>query len=217
MKASDEPARMERRTAIQWMLSAAATLALPGRPAAEAAVTPIPANISGYGTDPSMVRIYKPGDVWPLTFSVRERRAAVALCDVILPADDSSPAASGVGVPDFLDEWVSAPYPAQEGDRRVVLQGLKWMDEEAQCRFQEDFADLSAKRQNEICEDLARPSPAKTELKMAASFFKRYRDLTLGAYYTTPEGMKAADYVGNVPLAAFSGPPEEALRHVGLA
>lgn len=217
MKASNEPGGIERRTAIQWMFSAAATLALPGQPTADGAAPLKSATISGYGTDPSMVRIYKPGDVWPLTFSARERRTAVALCDVILPADDSSPAASEVGVPDFLDEWVSSPYPAQEGDRRVVLQGLKWIDEESQRRFQKDFADLSAQQQNGICEELARPSTAKTELKAAASFFKRYRDLTLGAYYTAPEGMKTAGYAGNVPLAAFQGPPQEALRHVGLA
>ena len=164
-----------------------------------------------------MVRIYQPGDVWPLTFNVRERRVAAALCDVIVPADEGSPSASSVGVPEFLDEWVSAPYSAQQSDRRPLLEGLAWMDAEAGRRFQSEFADLDKQRQVEICEDLARPEKLRADLKSAASFFKRYRVLTLGAYYTTPEGMKAVGYVGNVPLAAFSGPPVEALRHVGLA
>ncbi len=208
---------MERRTAIQWMLSVAATLALPDPRAADAAALSPPATGAGYGADPSMVRIYKPGDVWPLTFNARERRVAAALCDAIIPADELSPAASFVGVPEFLDEWVSAPYAAQQSDRRPLLEGLAWIDAEAKHRFQSEFAELDALRQAEICGDLARPDKARADLKSAASFFKRYRDLTLGAYYTTPEGMKAAGYVGNVPLVAFSGPPEEALRHVGLA
>jgi hypothetical protein len=208
---------MERRTALQWMLSVAATLALPDPRTADAAAPAAAPAGAGYGTDPSMVRIYKPGDVWPLTFNARQQRVASALCDVIVPADEFSPAASGVGVPEFLDEWVSAPYPAQQGDRRIVLEGLAWMDAESKRRFQLEFAELDDQRRGEICGDLARPDKTKAGLKTAAAFFKRYRDLTLGAYYTTPEGMKAAGYAGNVPLAAFSGPPQEALRHVGLA
>mgnify|MGYP000255188437 CR=1 FL=1 len=60
----------------------------------------------------------------------------------------------------------------------------------------------------------AKPLPA---FKKAATFFKRFRDLTAGGYYTTPEGMKAIGYVGNMPSGAFEGPPIEALKHVGLA
>jgi len=49
---------------------------------------------------------------------------------MIIPADNASPGASAEGVPDFIDEWISSPYPAQAGDRRLVLDGLKWIDEE---------------------------------------------------------------------------------------
>jgi len=35
----------------------------------------------GYGLDPSMVKVYQPGDVWPLTFTDAQRRTARALCD----------------------------------------------------------------------------------------------------------------------------------------
>jgi hypothetical protein len=202
---------MDRRKAMQWMLSATATLAVRD-PNAFGADDLIKAK--GYGPDPSMVTIYKPGDVWPLTLTEPQRRTARALCDVIIPADDTSPSASAVGVPDFIDEWVSSPYPAQAGDRRIILDGLKWIDEEAMRRFQKTFADLTLERQTAICDDLA---SAKPKGKKAASFFKRFRDLTAGGYYTTPEGMKAIGYVGNVPSATFDGPPVEALKHVGLA
>ena len=211
MSADDDLPRMDRRKALQWMLSATATMAVRDQ-AVFAADAPIKAK--GYGPDPSMVTIYKPGDVWPLTFNEPQRRTARALCDVIIPADDASPAASAVGVPDFIDEWISSPYPAQAGDRRTILDGLKWIDDEAMRRFQKPFADLTLDQQTAICEDLA---SAKSKDKKAATFFKRYRDLTAGGYFTTPEGMKAIGYVGNMPSATFEGPPIEALKHVGLA
>ena len=55
------------------------------------------------------------------------------------------------------------------------------------------------------------------EFATASQFFKKFRDLTAGGYYTTPEGMKDIGYVGNVPLATFDGPPPEVLRKLGLA
>lgn len=206
--------RMDRRQAIQWMLTAAATVAVhdPDLFAADA-----PAKAKGYGPDPSMVKNYQPGDVWPLTFTDPQRRTARALCDVIIPADDSSPSASAVGVPDFLDEWISSPYPVQAGDRRIVLEGLQWIDEEARRRFTKPFAELTPEQQAAICNDLSHPAAAKPEHRSPAAFFKRYRDLTAGGYYTTPEGMAAIGYVGNKPSATFDGPPLEALKHVGLA
>jgi hypothetical protein len=164
-----------------------------------------------------MVKIYRPGDVWPLTFTPAQRRAAVALCDVILPADEESPSASAVGVPDFLDEWISAPYPAQAADRPMILAGLAWLDAEARRRFQADFADLAAAQQTAICDDLCDPARARPEHRDGVKFFKKFRDLAAGGYYTTPAGMKAIGYFGNVPLPGFEGPPPEALRHVGLA
>ena len=78
------------------------------------------------------------------------------------------------------------------------------------------FDELSPGQQLALCTDLAASKP-KPELKKGAAFFKRFRDLTAGGYYTTPEGMKAIGYVGNVPSGSFEGPPIEALKHVGLA
>ncbi len=54
-----------------------------------------------YGTDPNLVRVYKPGDLWPLTFTSAQRATAAVLCDLIIPADAKSPSASSVGVVDF--------------------------------------------------------------------------------------------------------------------
>src|SRR4051812_44867342 len=100
MNTPDHLPRIDRRTAIQWMLAAAATVAardahLLAADSAGAAAIKAP----GYGPDPSMVKLYQPGDVWPLIFTEPQRHTVHALCDVIVPADDTSPSASAVGVP----------------------------------------------------------------------------------------------------------------------
>jgi hypothetical protein len=208
----NEPQRLDRREAIKWMLAATATVSLLnfrsfGAPASGAA---------GYGTDPDLMKNYQPGDLWPLTFTTEQRRAVTALCDVIIPADDKSPGASSLGVPDFIDEWISAPYPEQQADRKEILDGLAWLDQESEKRFGKVFAYLSDGQRHGICDDICYVPRAKHRFKAAARFFARFRNLTAGGFYTTPQGWKDIQYVGNVPLAKFDGPPPEVLKHLNL-
>ena len=209
------PTRMDRRSAIKWMLAATATISILERDSFAADARAVAAK--GYGTDPDLVKEYKPGDVWPLTMNDAQRRTAAALCDVIIPEDSKSPSASALHVHEFIDEWISAPYPDQAKDRPTVLEGLAWIDAEAQKRFGANFADLVRKQQALICDDICYVAKAKPEFQKAAQFFKRFRDLTAGGFYTTPEGMKDIGYVGNVPLPEFPGPPPEVLKKLGLA
>ena len=205
---------MDRRVAIKWMLTAAASLAVLNRDGLGADAPAVVAK--GYGTDPDLLKEYKPGDVWPLTFTDPQRRTAAALCDVIIPEDSKSPSASALHVHEFIDEWISAPYPDQAKDKPTVLDGLAWLDAEAQKRFQTNFADLVRKQQTLICDDICYTAKATPEFKKGAQFFKRFRDLTAGGFYTTPEGMKDIGYTGNVPLDKFAGPPPEVLKQLGL-
>ena len=213
-----DPFRIDRRTTIKWVIAAAASLPAIRRDAL--AGTPPPAVIKtaarGYGTDPDLTRIYAPGDLWPLTFTTAERNTATVLCDLILPADAQSPSASAVGVVDFIDEWISAPYSDNAGDRKVILEGLQWLDVEATRRFGHGFADSGGSDQVLVCDDICCLPKSDARLMPAALFFARYRDLTVGGFYTTPEGMRDLRYVGNVALARFDGPPAEVLRKVGL-
>jgi Gluconate 2-dehydrogenase subunit 3 len=213
-----EPIRIDRRTTIKWILAAGALPAMrQGALAATGAPAPDPAvAASGYGTDPDLMRTYAAGDAWPLVMRAPERRAAAALCDLILPADAESPGASAVGVVDFIDEWVSAPYQAHREDRRTILDGLAWLDAESSHRFGAGFAELDASRQRAICDPICFLPKADAALGQAARFFARFRDLTVGGFYTTPEGMRDVRYVGNVALARFDGPPPAVLRKVGL-
>ena len=163
----------------------------------------------GYGTDPLLAKVYTRGEVWPLTFNEAQSRTVTALCDVILPADDLGPAASAVGVPEFLDEWVSAPYPDQLADRPVILQGLEWLEKESAKRFSKSFPDLDETQQRTVCDDICDPDKATPEFKEAAQFFLTFRSLAAGGYYCTQEGWKAIGFVGNLATVTFDGPPPE--------
>jgi hypothetical protein len=213
---------MDRRTSIKWMRAAAASVpslrnyAFGGEPLASSATARLPSK-SGYGTDPNLVNTYKPGELWPLTFTAKQRKTATALSDLIIPADDMSPSASAVGVIEFIDEWISAPYKPNRKDRQVVLEGFGWLDRESTKRFSKPFAALDPAQQGAICDDICHAAKAKPKFVNAAKFFARYRDLTAGGFYTTPEGRKDLQYVGNMPLKSFEGPPLEALKKAGLA
>jgi hypothetical protein len=207
------PHRMARRTALKWMLTAAASTAFVSRISLGQTTTGAP---RGYGTDPDLIKLYEPGDVWPLTLTEAQRITAAALCDTIIPADNDSPAASTVGVVDFLDEWISAPYPDQVADRGVILPGLDWIDEESRRRFSRPFAELDETERHAICDDICFRAAAVDPFKEAARFFALYRDLTAGGYYTTPAGSNAIGYIGNMPLAVFDGPSDEVLRQAGV-
>jgi hypothetical protein len=170
------------------------------------------AGVRGIGTDPNLLKKEIP---WPLVLNDAEKRAVTALADVLIPADEFGPAASKVGVTEFIDEWVSAPYEQQENDRKVIQKGLAWIDAEAQTRFGKVFAEATPEQQTALIDDIVKEGTEAR--KKGWDFFRLFRDRAAGGYYSTQEGWKAIGYVGNVPMAEFPGPPPEVLKHLGLA
>lgn len=206
---ADEAMRMDRREAIKWMLAATAAVSTLNYSSYGASTT-----APGIGTDPNLLEPVVP---WPRTLTPEQLRTVTALADMIIPQDDKSPSASAVGIPDFLDEWVSAPYPEQQTDRKQILEGLAWLNVESNARFQMEFAALTETEKQQICDDICHFPTAKREFKSAAEFFAKFRNLTAGGFYTTQEGMKDIQYIGNIPLEAFEGPPPQVLAHLKLA
>jgi hypothetical protein len=215
----EEPIRIDRRLALKWIMAAGAgAILLKGHSfGADGGSRPDAAASAGYGTDPDLMKAYKPGDYWPLVFTGAERRAAAVLCDIVIPADARSPSASSVGVTDFVDEWVSAPYPGNVKDRKTILAGLDWLDAESRKRYGAVFAAATAQQRETLCADISMEGAEDTGAGSASRFFKRFRDLVAVGYYTTPEGMKEIGYVGNVPLARFEGPPADVVEKLGLS
>jgi hypothetical protein len=204
---------MDRRTTIKWVLAASAAWPLLEKRAARAGSAP---TARGYGKDPNLAANYRPGELWPLTLTAAQRRLAGILADIIIPADDHSPSASAVGVVEFIDEWVSAPYPAHQRDRNIVLGGFTWLDAEAVRRSGKGFSDLDSTLQHGICDDICDEPRAMPALGAAAKFFALYRDLTAGGFYSTPVGRKDLDFIGNTPLTRFEGPPPALLKALNL-
>ncbi len=157
---------------------------------------------------------------WHLTMNQQQLRLAAVLADLILPRSTTSTAPSDLGVPDFLNEWVSAPYPDQVNDRTIIFTGLRRLDDEAERRWGQGFLDIGHAAQLAMIDEMAQAVVGGSSTQ---NFFKRFRFLVVGAYYTTPEGFRDIGYTGNVPLSHY--PPvtdeerailEKALSGLGL-
>src|SRR6185503_1140503 len=123
--------QVDRRTTLRWIAAAVASgqLAACGEKFGNDDWLAPPALTGpGYGKDPNLL---EPAVPWPLTMTRIELEATAGLVDLILPADGGAPSASQVGVPAFINEWVSAPYPDQQKQRGLIIPGLAWLDREA--------------------------------------------------------------------------------------
>lgn len=172
-----------------------------------------PAAPRGTPSDPDLLR---PKIWWNKVLTGQELATLSALCDVIIPADLTSPSASQVGVPDFINEWVSAPYDAHREALGQVRDGLRWLEAESQRRFAKPFPRLTEPETGQLCDEICYEPNVTPANRAAARFFDLIRDLCATGFYTTREGMKDLGYVGNIPLQRFDGPPPEVLRHLGL-
>ena len=211
---------MDRRMALKVMAVAAAMpgLASCGTGAedgADGSLSIAPAGPAGTPADPDLLSPVIP---WERILAQDELDTLASLCDMIIPADERSPAASQLGTHHYIDEWVSAPYDRMGRDRVLIREGLVWLDEEAGRRSGQGtrFRDLSAERKDEICADIAYVREAAPGFESGARFFARVRDLTSGAFWTTEEGMQDLEYIGNVPLERWDPPPPEVLEYLGL-
>ncbi len=200
--------KVDRRTALVWVGAAGAAVAAAGTGVVVYRKAVQPTEGPGYGTDPKLNPPVKAP--WPRLLSDDELQAAAVLADFILPATATAPAASALGVPDFIDEWVSAPYPDQIEDRPVIRDGLK--------RLIPHLVRGDAARRTAALKAL----PASAD-EATRAFFKRFRALTVGAYYTTEAGFRDVGYIGNEVRTSDPGPSaevtavlEERLKALGL-
>lgn len=210
---------LDRRDALKAIAAAtglpilANTLAAQGPQVPAAAPQRPRAGPRGTPTDPDLLH---PKKDWPRKLSAHELATLAVLCDTIIPADTRSPAASTVGVPAYINEYVSAPYDGQMRDLVRVRGGLAWLNTESGERFGKPFDRLSGAERRQICDDICYLPKAKPEFQAAARFFDLVRDLTATGFYSTDAGMKDLGYIGNVALPKFEPPPAEVLKKLGM-
>ncbi len=189
--------KVDRRTALKWLAAAATTTLAAPKMVRAATYVKTP---KGYGTDPDMLN---PTSPWDRIMTERQLQTTAAMTDVILPEDAPHPSPSQIGVPDFINEWVSSPYEQTKEDQKVILTGLDWMEAEAKKRFGTSYADADEDQQVALMTEIADGTSGQHD------FFARFRKLTLGGYYTTPAGFKDIGYIGNVPMTHYPGPTDE--------
>lgn len=215
--------RLARRDMVKLIAAAAGATAtgalgtvpvLAADPAPGAGLRPNrPAVPAGTFADPNLVA---PDLAWPRVLTDEQLALVRELGDLIIPADEHSPAASAIDAAAFVDEWVSAPFPDMARDRDTLLAGLDWIDEEARRIGSSSFVDLDGTDQQAICDRICGAEPATDETRAAVAGFDLLRRLVAGAFYTTPAGLADLGYRGNTPQDSWGPPPEAALRHVGL-
>ncbi|MEJ1963584.1 MAG: gluconate 2-dehydrogenase subunit 3 family protein [Gammaproteobacteria bacterium] len=193
-----------RRTALKFV-GLITLVATQGRLRAAA-----PGVAAGYGTNPDLL---VPRATWPMVLEPAERAVITALCDLILPADGIHPSAREAGVPDFIDEWVSAPYPRMTADREVLASACVELERRARESHQMPFAGLPSAAQRAVFESLLEPAmPPRLR-----AFPAHVANLIAGGYYTTKAGYADMGYAGNVALERFPAPSEPVIRQIEAA
>ncbi len=167
----------------------------------------------------------------PKFFNRHEYQTVRVLVDYIIPRDERSGSATDAGVPQYIDFVLSdqtpppgppnptprfyvAPTPAQIN----VRGGLAWLDNECASRFGagKTFLTSTDAQRRQVLDDIAWPAKAKPELSHGVAFFNRMRDMTAAAFFSSRMGVRDLRYMGNVPMAAWNGCPDEVIAKLGL-
>ena len=196
MSDAPEPyvSKIDRRTALAWIGVVGAAAGVGTGVVVYGPITGGERITRGYGTDPKLTKPEKAP--WSRIMIPEQLQTAAILADYVLPANATAPSASSLGIPDFIDEWVSAPYPDQLKDRPVIMNGLNGM---APKLLKASAAERAA----------ALAALAASSDRTPKKFWKKFRGLTIGAYYTTEAGFKDIGYLGNVARTSDPGPSAE--------
>ena len=187
--------RVDRRAVIGWGALVAGVVGagwgVSHLPSGAPSGRPLP---PGYGKDPPLANPKR--QPWPSIVDATVRRDLAALIDIVVPGIDGSPKGSVVGLVDFFDEWLGAPYPDMVADCALIMPMLTGMS---------GLAQLSVIDRKKRVDGLVSGGTAKA--------FARFCVLAAAAYHTTPQGITALGYVGNEARPSFDGPPPEVLAH----
>lgn len=149
----------------------------------------------------------------PKFFTPHELETARVLADLVIPADERSPAASAAGVPEFMDFTLDdRPHL-----RLPMRGGLAWLDHESRHRFGRDFVGLTHAQQTAILDDIAWPAKARPEMSQGVAFFNLFRDMTASGFFSSKIGVDDLRYRGNTVVMEWKGCPPEALEHLGVS
>jgi len=195
------------------ILDATLSEAQQGAPPRQAGAAAPAAGPRGGPWDPDLIHP-RPGP-WPRKLSSGELITLSALCDTIIPADEKSPSASAVGVPAWINEYVS--HDSNQNALVRVRGGLAWLNLESNRRFGRPYVRLTQAERIPICDDICYLPKVRPEFQPGARFFDLVRDLVAVGFYTTREGMADLGYIGNVALPKFPEVSAEVRARLGVS
>jgi Gluconate 2-dehydrogenase subunit 3 len=144
-------------------------------------------------------------------FNDHEWETIKILSDLIIPADERSSSATQAGIPEFIDDWLAFKGGALKAE---ILGGLTWLDIECNRKFQHDFIGCTSTRQKKILDRIAYPDKAAPEDSNYVAFFNRLRDLVVGGFFSSKEGVKDLPYLGNQVVRVWEGCPPNVLAQI---
>ena len=124
------------------------------------------------------------------------------LCDVIIPADEHSPAAREAGAAEYID--LLAGNNVQIAN--MFHGGLAWLNARSISLFGKSFTDSSPERQVKLVEEIADLEKADSTLRAGAIFFDWARRMTMDAFYTSKVGIQDLGYMGNTAMSTYEVP-----------
>jgi len=168
----------------------------------------------GYGNDPDVMN---PSAPWKGSLTEHDLNLIGRLSDIFLPKTGQYPAPSEIGIAEFFNHWLSAPYSKQQKHKEIVITGIAQVDIVSNKKFGEEFLMITESQQTEIVEEMAKSWAVK-------EFFDVFQYLVVGGYFTTDIGYKAIGYRGNVVvLPSYPDMPvdikqmvEDELKKLGL-
>jgi gluconate 2-dehydrogenase gamma chain len=148
---------------------------------------------------PAAAQIAPQGPYTAKSFTAAQFRTMSQMAERIIPATDT-PGAIGAGVPQYIDQVVSA----NPEHKRVFHAGLAWIDKESGRRFRKRFVELSEPQQVELLTPLSAAVDAGRESGIGEKVFGLVKRLAADGYYTSQVGLvRELGYAGNTAMEKF--------------
>jgi gluconate 2-dehydrogenase gamma chain len=166
----------------------------------------IPAEAAEYARAIIRADTAKTGGTYkPKYFSDHQYKTLQALCQLIIPSDDSSGGAVEAGAPEFIDLLTS-----ENPEYQLTLSGgMMWLDAACIDRFGKVYLDCAPAQQSSMLDSIAYRKNAISDpsLSQGVAFFSFLRNLTADGYFTSEIGIKYLGYIGNTYFKEFPGCP----------
>ena len=194
----------DRRDFIKFLAAA---------PMAHLAVTALDLEEAAIHTRETLAKLAERGQQYqPKVFNAHEWQTVRILVDLVIPRDARSGSATDANVPEFMDVFMET----RQNMRTTMRTGLTWLDDECRKRFSRTFVDCDASQRAAVLDDIAWPRRARQEMQAGVRFFNFFRNFTSSGFWSSQMGVEDLQYMGNRPIAEWTGCPEPALNKLGV-